>query len=498
MSIKIERFLGILLSLALVLGLVPGMSLTAYADGTTYDPASTYTGFGDLITNDTEVTISEVSGKTWYVIAYDGSSTVTLLSKQSFANQAFNSDTSKGNNYETSDIKVFVDGLTGEGQPLAGISSVISDLTLIDKTTAKDLSVTKRKGAGVNWWLCSQGADTYRAAFVLGGSGDIPDYGTDVQGTWGVRPALKLDLSKVTFDSTSKTFSLKPPKPLDPVSYMVWDTDQKKLVLKTGDDACKNYTEVTDDTTSFANGWYVVSDTVTISNRITVTGTVHLILLDKKKLTINGGIHLISGNTLNIYVGSTGETVQGDGALLINEVGYENAGIGGNVIEAGGTVTIHGGKVTATGGGYGAGIGGGTLGAGGKVTINGGEVTVTGGYCGAGIGGGESGDGGTVIINGGEVTATGEEGGAGIGAGYGSGNNGSLDVDPNVGMLVSTDNKDWSAYDATTGTRTQYMKTGKLHTHNFTSYSASGDTITPECHGCELHRQRLYRSKPFR
>ena len=51
-------------------------------------PASTYTGFGDLITNDTEVTISEVSGKTWYVIAND-SSTVTLLSKESFGNKAF-------------------------------------------------------------------------------------------------------------------------------------------------------------------------------------------------------------------------------------------------------------------------------------------------------------------------------------------------------------------------------------------------------------------------
>ena len=33
MRMKMKRFLGILLSLALVLGLMPGMSLTAYADG---------------------------------------------------------------------------------------------------------------------------------------------------------------------------------------------------------------------------------------------------------------------------------------------------------------------------------------------------------------------------------------------------------------------------------------------------------------------------------
>ena len=94
-----KRFLGILLTLALILGLMPGMSLTAYADGTTYNPASSYTGFGDLITSDTEVTISEVPGKTWYVIACDAS-TVTLLSKESFGYQKFNSSTSKGNNYE--------------------------------------------------------------------------------------------------------------------------------------------------------------------------------------------------------------------------------------------------------------------------------------------------------------------------------------------------------------------------------------------------------------
>ena len=87
-----KQFLSILLSLALILGLMPGMSLTAYADGTTYNPASTYTDFSGLIENDTEVTISEVSGKTWYVIAYDGSSTVTLLSKESFAYKAFNSN----------------------------------------------------------------------------------------------------------------------------------------------------------------------------------------------------------------------------------------------------------------------------------------------------------------------------------------------------------------------------------------------------------------------
>ncbi len=78
MKQKMKQLSGILLSLALMLGQVPGMSLTAYADGTTYDPASEYTGFSDLNSNDTVVTISEVPGRTWYVTDND-SSTVTLL-----------------------------------------------------------------------------------------------------------------------------------------------------------------------------------------------------------------------------------------------------------------------------------------------------------------------------------------------------------------------------------------------------------------------------------
>lgn len=59
-----KQLMGILLSLVLMLGLIPGMSKEARADNTAFNPASTYTGFGELNTNDTEVTISEVTGYT--------------------------------------------------------------------------------------------------------------------------------------------------------------------------------------------------------------------------------------------------------------------------------------------------------------------------------------------------------------------------------------------------------------------------------------------------
>ena len=55
---------------------------------------------------------------------------------------------------------------------------------------------------------------------------------------------------------------------MDPVSYMEWDDSDKKLVEKTGADACKEYVIVTANTESFENGqWYVVSETLTNSTR---------------------------------------------------------------------------------------------------------------------------------------------------------------------------------------------------------------------------------------
>ena len=83
-----ERFLSILISLVMLLGLIPGMSLAAYADEAIYNPASEYTDYDTLNANDTTVQIPgvEVNGTPvdWYVIGYESADkTVTLLSKQS-------------------------------------------------------------------------------------------------------------------------------------------------------------------------------------------------------------------------------------------------------------------------------------------------------------------------------------------------------------------------------------------------------------------------------
>ena len=184
-----------------------------------------------------------------------------------------------------------------------------------------------------------------------------------------------------------------------------------------------SYTVVTSGTTTWSNSkWYVVSGDVTVSNRINVSGTAHLILLDGATLTASAGIHVGSGKTLNIYAQS-----DGTGSLIANASTNQQAGIGGNSSESCGTITIHGGEITATcSGGSGSGIGAGGNPTGnnnmftnnGRVNIYGGTITATGGDWAAGIGGGKYGTSGTINITGGTITATGGANSAGIGGGH--------------------------------------------------------------------------------
>ena len=132
-----------------------------------------------------------------------------------------------------------------------------------------------------------------------------------------------------------------------------------------------NPIDVNESTTTFGAAgtetWYIVNGIVTVNSRITVNGSVHLILSDGSKLTVNGGIHVSGDNSLSIYWqrACTGQ--------LIADASGQNecAGIGGGSI---GNITIHGGNITATGGTWSAGIGGGVNGGGGSITIYNGNV----------------------------------------------------------------------------------------------------------------------------
>ena len=215
-------------------------------------------------------------------------------------------------------------------------------------------------------------------------------------------------------------------------TYLAYNTTTQEFETLTA----PVYTTVTSGTTTMNNGWYAVKENTTISSRITVTGTVNLILFDNATLTASQGLNVTQGVALNIF----GQT-NGTGVLTASCGDDYMAAIGGNKNQAGGTVTIHGGTVRATVGdyGYGAGIGGGLEGNGGTVTIYGGTVRATVGAhgYGAGIGGSRNGNGGTVTINGGTVTATISDYGYGAGIGGGIyGNGGTVTI--NGGTVTAT------------------------------------------------------------
>ena len=199
-----------------------------------------------------------------------------------------------------------------------------------------------------------------------------------------------------------------------PVYYLKYSFDEDTKTLTSKKTYCDDYTEVTSSTTTFSNGWYVLSRSQSFDNRITVSGTVNLILCDGCTLNAKKGIELTRGNTLNIFAQSEGANA---GKLKAKATSNNLAGIGGGYLGSSGTVTIYGGMVEAHGGPYGAGIGGGFDGSGGTVTIYGGMVEAHGGQYSAGIGGGYSSSGGTVTIYGGTVAARGGDNGAGIGGG---------------------------------------------------------------------------------
>ncbi len=191
------------------------------------------------------------------------------------------------------------------------------------------------------------------------------------------------------------------------------------------------------DAVTWDAGWYVVNSTVTITEPITVTGAVNLILADGCTLNAQKGIVVTKGNSLTIYAQSGGSgTLNATGTT--DSSNNASAGIGGSeTAPDSGAITIHGGVINATGGGQsgrdgGAGIGGGSPrsgngGSSGAVIIFGGTVTANSGagnLTGAGIGGGSN-----ITIYGGNVTAeahgTSLSGsGAGIGGGFGSNDGG--------------------------------------------------------------------------
>ena len=138
-------------------------------------------------------------------------------------------------------------------------------------------------------------------------------------------------------------------------------------------------TVLTADTTTLTDAAYALSEDVKLSERITVSGNVRLILLEGTKLVADKGIEVSSGNTL-VIDGSSKK--YGELEAYASSGQYSAIGCGSD--EVLGTIIINGGKVYANGQTFesydGIGIGAARGGSGGSVTINGGNVSATGGY----------------------------------------------------------------------------------------------------------------------
>jgi len=152
---------------------------------------------------------------------------------------------------------------------------------------------------------------------------------------------------------------------------------------------CTAYYTVDSSTTALSNTWYAVTDDTTVNSRISVSGTVNLILCDGVTLTAVKGIEVPDGATLNIYAQS-GRT----GALEVTLPDNNTAGIGVSNGEDAGTININGGVITVESGVNAAAIGGGNSG---SVTFNGGNITAN-GFVGADMAA-ANGDGYSVTLN---------------------------------------------------------------------------------------------------
>ena len=140
------------------------------------------------------------------------------------------------------------------------------------------------------------------------------------------------------------------------------DSDEKKLVEKSYSGEYKTIKDISYEQQinwgeeGTGKQWYVVTGDVTISSRITVTGNVHLILMDGYTLNAQLGITVEVENSLTIYAQSEGTGMgkliaTGDEAILGGAgIGGGDSGTGFRRSEAGVLTVTGGARLTAAGG----------------------------------------------------------------------------------------------------------------------------------------------------
>ncbi|XME03980.1 hypothetical protein QYZ88_007315 [Lachnospiraceae bacterium C1.1] len=228
-----RKIISFLITMAMVVGVIPGMSLTAYAGSTKEYAAYDVTTDANKDKSGDNLTSLQINfnNKPWYIIEDNSSSTggtLTLLAADTSFGTAYFEENYFTDSYSTSDVKSTLDTCVTEQFNDVADAIVNTDngkLYLLSKDEANELPVNVLKisftGGNCNygeWWLRTGNTQQAKADIVCGAEGLVNydalnlEYteGQSTASKYGLRPALQLDLSKVTFDSDTKTFSLKP------------------------------------------------------------------------------------------------------------------------------------------------------------------------------------------------------------------------------------------------------------------------------------------------
>ena len=217
-SKKFKRTLAATLAALVAAGYAPAVTNGAVDIFKTSITASADDPYASIKNTTTAV---HFDSKDWYLIDYD-STTVTLLAKECVAASEFDDYILGNNNYYRSTVRAAVNSyyansisadaktavLRGLGNDMMFLLSTEQAQTISNPDVLKCSQYT---GAEANrWWLRpTDHGGLGVAPFVYGATGSVPQEWADTNYTYGVRPALKLNLSSVIFSSESNTFTLK-------------------------------------------------------------------------------------------------------------------------------------------------------------------------------------------------------------------------------------------------------------------------------------------------
>ena len=296
-SAKAKRLMCIAVSLAVMLG-------AFYAEAFTLGIHAATDMYKKLIPTGSESSLASkivtFNDRKWYLIEDNSTSatkgSVTLLAAGDDYGWAVFAN-GYSNDYSKSDIKNTLDEMTETGD-FADVARGIKNVTLKDanNVTAKLylLSVNEAEALPINvrayyrdWWLRTEGMTDEHAAVCYGFNDEeasIDEAGGKVYKKNGLRPALQLDLSEVTFLSGSNTFILAGLKDISSATVTglgakAWTGSQVTPEVTVKLDG-KTLTKGTDYTVAYANNVSAGTATVTITGKRDYTGTV------KKTFTI--------------------------------------------------------------------------------------------------------------------------------------------------------------------------------------------------------------------